>query len=393
MSKDNNAMAACARCRRSFIPRFRFQVSSQADRTVYFCSQTCREPALSGGNEVVCSRCKKHFVPKLAAQTGMQAGERQYFCAACQAQSTSLAPPNSGVVAQPTPAPVRPRVIAVLNQKGGTAKTTTALSVAAGLAGLGLSTLLIDLDPQGNVGVSLGIKNLRTAYHLLVSKTSVARCTVHARDNLDVITADETLATAEVELARLDESVRIRRLDQAMAHAAGYSYVVLDCAPALSIVNYNALYYAGEVLIPVSCDYLALVGVKQVLRTLRRVTEKTGRQVRVAGVLPTFYDVRNKLSLDALTYLRKTFGPRALPPVRVNTKLAEAPSHKQTIFEYAPDSHGARDYIRVVHWLRTGEAAIPLSRAPQDPTVPLGGAMRPGSVEPGARSTEPTAAL
>ena len=89
---------------------------------------------------------------------------------------------------------------------------------------------------------------------------------------------------------------------------------------------------------------------------LRRVTEQTGHEVRIAGVLPTFYDVRNRVCAEAVGYLRKTFGAKTLPPVRVNTRIAEAPSQKKTIFEHAPDSHGARDYIRVVEWLKAGGA-------------------------------------
>ena len=96
---------------------------------------------------------------------------------------------------------------------------------------------------------------------------------------------------------------------------------------------------------------------------LRRVGEQVGQPVRIAGVLPTFYDVRNRVCSEALSYLRKSFGARTLPPVRVNTKIAESPSHQKTLFEHAPDSNGARDYIRVVEWLRAGEGAAPVTRA------------------------------
>lgn len=344
----------CARCHRAFIARFRFQMESRDGSTIHYCSQTCREPGLTG-NEVACSACGKAFQPTLAIHVREEAGARRFYCGeVCRNSEDTVAATLSG---ERISGAKRPRAIAVLNQKGGTAKTTTALSIAAGFAELGHSTLLVDLDPQGNVGVSLGVTGPRTVYHLLVRGLTVEQCVLSVRKNLDVITADEGLAAAEIELARCDEQDRTLRLDRCMSEVKNYDYIIFDCAPALSILNHNALYFAGEVLIPVSCDYLALVGVKQVLRTLRRVSEQTGRPVRVAGVLPTFYDVRNRLSLEALTYLRKTFGIRALPPVRVNTKLAEAPSKKKTIFEHAPESHGARDYIRVVEWLRTGEGA------------------------------------
>ncbi len=304
-------------CGKAFRPTLALHVAGNGQDVHYFCTPECRE-AIEGG-----SRITKLHAPRVASH----------------------------------------RAIAMINQKGGTAKTTTAVSVAAGFAQLGHRTLLVDLDPQGNVGVSLGLQAPRTAYHLLCREARAELCVVPARKNLDVIISDHSLAAAEIELARLSESERIHRLEDVLAPLNDYEYIIFDCAPALSILNQNALFFSREVLIPVSCDYLALVGVRQVLRTLRRVSEQTGRDVTVAGVLPTFYDTRNKLCLEALTYLRKTFGSRALPPVRVNTKLAEAPCVKKTIFEHAPESHGARDYIRVVQWLRTGEGQSNMTRA------------------------------
>ena len=392
---DSRVTVICARCKRFFVPRFRFQSADIQGDTVHYCSQTCREPALMG-NEVACSACGKVFAPTLAVHVRQSPnGRHRYFCGpACRGGeeiadappphtptplfSGDMAPgpdidvPHSFFARKPVAIHGAPpsakhavgghgtagkgkaaRILAVLNQKGGTAKTTTALSVAAGFAELGHRTLLLDLDPQGNVAVSLGVHHPRTISHLLTHKSSFAHCVMTARPNLDIVIADEYLAVTEVEFARGNEKDRTTRLSHCMSGVDGYDYIVLDCAPALSIVNENALFYAGEVLIPVSCDYLALVGVKQVLRTLRRVSEQTGKTIRVAGVLPTFYDVRNTLSLESLSYLRKTFGPRLLPPVRANPKLAEAPSKRKTIFEYAPESNGARDYIRVVEWLRS----------------------------------------
>ncbi len=204
-----DAVVGCARCGKHFSPRFRFQTDVREGQTTYFCSQKCREPGLAGG-EVPCSVCHTLFRPVLAAQVLQQGLVRRFFCSdACK--------PVVGVLGDRGAA----RTIAVINQKGGTGKTTTAVSVAAGLAELGLSTLLVDLDPQGNIGVSLGVAGPRTVFHMLCRDVPLAACAVPVRQNLDVITADHTLAQIEIELAQQPEMERVGTLAAARGGLAG----------------------------------------------------------------------------------------------------------------------------------------------------------------------------
>ncbi|QQR92002.1 MAG: ParA family protein [Myxococcales bacterium] len=267
-------------------------------------------------------------------------GKSRHFCSTtCRAIATNH-------VAAPT-IKRRSQRIAVFNHKGGTAKTTTAVNLAAGLAERGQNVLLIDADGQGNVGAALGIHGERNLYHCLVQGVSPADVAIPVRKNLDVVTSNEMLAAAELYLANQPNRHRIMR-ERLSQGVSDYDTIVLDCAPALSLMNQNALMYADSVVVPVSCDYLALVGVKQVLRTIKSVRQAFGHELDLLGVLPTFFDVRNRICRDSVDALTKHFKERCLPPIRVNTRLREAPSVKQTIFEYAPDSSGVTDYLSLV---------------------------------------------
>ncbi|MSP58819.1 MAG: ParA family protein [Myxococcales bacterium] len=288
---------------------------------------------------VECSVCGGRFSAQFAYQVAVVGQEKRLFCQLeCRKKGLGVEAFRSR----------RARRLAVLNQKGGTGKTTTAVNLAAGIAERGHEVLLVDTDAQGNVGTSLGVVGEKTLYHVLVEGAQVEDVVVPVRSHLDVICSDRMLATAEVWLARLD-SGRDRVLAERLGPATRkYQYVVIDCGPSLSLLNQNALRLADEVLIPVSCDYLALVGVKQVMRTLKDIDKHLGHSVRLTGVVPTFYDGRTKLSQEAVETLRGHFKERLFDPIRRNTKLAEAPSHRQTIFEYAPDSHGAEDYHKLI---------------------------------------------
>jgi chromosome partitioning protein len=294
----------------------------------------------------LCSHCQSTFVPTFVYQLAItKARIRQYFCT-LECRKAVLG--QGGFRAH------RARRIAILNHKGGTGKTTTSISLAAGLAERGQKVLLVDTDAQGNVGLSLGLSSQEDLYHVLTENLDPDDVIVPVRKNFDIITSSQLLAAAEMWLAGLEPERRAHVLGERLGNpeiSKSYDYILLDCGPSLNLLNQNALVYADEVIIPVNCDYLSLVGVKQVLRTIGEVEKHLRHTVRVSGVLPTFFDSRTKLACEVLETLRGHFKERCLPPIRSNTKLAEAPSRRKTIFEHAPESNGAEDYLRIVDWL------------------------------------------
>lgn len=324
-----------------------YQLEQTASGPRAYCSLPCRAGQTTTG--ATCSVCSTGFAVTYAWQASRQPdGSNRYLCSeACRTSLTAAAQ-----VAAPAapPAPARPYRVAVLNQKGGTGKTTTSVNLAAGLAEKGARVLLIDADAQGNVGHSLGLKAQYTLYHVLMDQVSVDDAVVPIGNTFDVLCSDDTLAAAEIKLAQHPTrgAVLARRLEGAGKSLGGYTHIVIDCAPSLSLINQNALCAVDEVIIPVACDYLSLIGVKQVLKTLKNVHAHLGHTVKVGGVIPTFYDARAKICRDALEALRKHFGDLCLPPIRQNTKLKEAPSHRKTIFEHDPHCSGAEDYRVVV---------------------------------------------
>ncbi|MCC7541415.1 MAG: ParA family protein [Deltaproteobacteria bacterium] len=335
----------------------------------YVCSQTCQRK-LVASDGCRCTVCGTAFELQLALQAITDDLGTRYFCSlACRERDATRATSTASTSSSPGRPPRR---IAVFNHKGGTGKTTTAVNVAAGLAERGLRVLLVDCDAQGNVGVSLGVRGERTLYHVLVLGVDPRDAAIPVRSNLEVLTSNETLAAAELYLASRPARDRVLRDRMASCDApprAGaaddrYDVIVVDCSPSLSLLNQNALVFADAVLVPASCDYLSLVGVRQVLRTIRNVNQVLKHPVRILGALPTFYDSRNKIARESVETLRGHFGQRCLAPIRVNTKLREAPSARQTIFEYAPTSHAAEDYRAVVEAIVSDGSTLDQDRAP-----------------------------
>ena len=388
----------CTVCGRGFDVQFRYQMEERDNAFSFFCSQACHGKSLRGetAGGVVCDCCSKRFVVDLVSQVVRIKGEARYACSeGCRGQLLQEAggqrlgsmnvptPVAAPVAVRPAPVPVpvpalaaaapatpapesgprvalsekklaAPKKLAIFNHKGGTGKTTTSVSIAAGLALKGLKVLLVDTDSQGNVGVSLGVKAERTLYHVLVMGLKPQDVAVKVRENLDLLPSNETLAAAELYLAGRQNRDRILK-DRLASAAAHYDVIILDCSPSLSLLNQNALVFAEGILVPVACDFLSLVGVRQVIKTVKNVNALLHHPVQIYGVLPTFYDARARICRDAWGTMKEHFGDRCFQPVRATTKIKEAPAQGKTIFEYAPDSHAAADYQRVVDRLITGQ--------------------------------------
>jgi chromosome partitioning protein len=237
---------------------------------------------------------------------------------------------------------------AVVNQKGGVGKTTTTVNLAAYLATFGKKVLLIDIDPQSNAGVGLGVDRTQIKeclYNILIEGASIRDTIIKSNiTNLDVLPSTPRLAGAEVELVGMNP--RETRLKDALAEIKSeYDLLVIDCPPSLSLLTVNALTAADEVIIPIQCEYYALEGISQLTHTLELVRESLNPALKIRGIVLTMFDPRTLLSSQVAEEARKYFGNKVFKTVIPrNVRLAEAPSFGQPILFYDPGSKGAEAY-------------------------------------------------
>ncbi|GAB2498797.1 ParA family protein [Arenimonas alkanexedens] len=240
------------------------------------------------------------------------------------------------------------RIIAIANQKGGVGKTTTAVNLAAALAAVPRKVLLVDMDPQGNATMASGVDKRElenSSCEVLLGECSATAAIVTTPENYALLPGNIDLTAAEIRL--MDESAREQRLKTALATVRDqYDYIIIDCPPSLSLLTLNALAAADGVIVPMQCEYFALEGLSSLVDTINALKGKLNPALEIEGIVRTMFDVRNNLANAVSGELTKHFGDKVFRSIIPrNVRLAEAPSHGQSIVGYDRASRGGIAYL------------------------------------------------
>lgn len=242
------------------------------------------------------------------------------------------------------------KTLAVVNQKGGVGKTTTAVNLSAGLALAERRTLLVDLDPQGNATSGFGVQKsglYPTVYHVLVGGEPTDKAVQRTMlSHLDLLPSDIDLVGAEIELVGFDR--REYRVRDALASADGYAYTIIDCPPSLGLLTINALVAADRVLVPLQCEFYALEGLANLLKTVKLVRERLNPRLEIEGIVLTMFDGRTSLAIQIRDEVHRYFPGKIFETVIPrNVRLTEAPSHGKPVMLHELRSNGAIAYLEL----------------------------------------------
>lgn len=235
------------------------------------------------------------------------------------------------------------QIVSIVNQKGGTGKTTTTINLGSALAKMGKSVLVVDMDSQGNLGYSLGLDEGDSIVDVLEEKVDI-NSILQERESMDIIASDIRLVDLELSLIDLDDRHKV--LSESLNHLnKTYDYILIDCPPSLSILAVNALYASDKIIIPMLMEVLSLQGLDQIINTIRKIQSSYSKQLEIWGILPVMVDKRRKLSEEVKEYINENYDVRIFKSmIRNNVKASEAPSFGQSVIAYAPTSNSANDY-------------------------------------------------
>src|ERR1043166_7630608 len=278
-----------------------------------------------------------------------------------------------------TDTPVVPRVLALANQKGGVGKTTTAINLGTALAAIGENVLVVDLDPQGNASTGLGIdrkSRRRSTYDVLVREVGIREAILEtAVPRLHIVPSPMDLSGFELEIAQ--ERDRAYRLRDALApltqtsEGAQYSYVLVDCPPSLNLVTVNAMAAAHAILVPLQCEFFALEGLSQLLKTVDQVKQTLNPELTIHGVVLTMYDARNNPSGQVVADVREFMGPKVYDTIIPrNVRVSEAPSYGKPVLVYDLKCVGSEAYLRLATEIIQREKELIASAAPAAAPAP-----------------------
>lgn len=244
------------------------------------------------------------------------------------------------------------RIIALTNQKGGTGKTTVSVNLSVGLAKRKLKILLIDLDPQHNATLSLGIDSMdlpASTYEVLLREAALEETLINTPiSNLTLAPAKVELSSADINLAN-EARYQFRLRESLNPVAKQYDYIVVDCPPSLGLLTINALVAADNAIIPILCDYLSLEGLKQLFTSIEKIQKGLNPGLKILGILPNMVDFRLNITKESLNLVRNHFKGLVFKNlIRTCVKVKEAPSFGRSIFDYAPHSTGAKEYTKLV---------------------------------------------